>query len=488
MAAEVYSNSPDLSASFKSSDRETVQLAIGEGRTSAHSETSSSSYTKRELLFLISCLSAQFLSNVCQSLPAPFLPLLNENHNVESGVTGWVLGLLPLVQVFMSPVYGKSMAYVSPKTMLVSGLFILGIFTVLFGFLEYIPLPETSTSIQTVFLLLEIFIRMLQACGSTAVVISAMTLLTLKFSAKSSTILGYSSTAMGLGFMCGPAIGSGLYAIGGFIMVFASIGAILLIQSVMLIFFLQKNEISQSAESARDQPSVTQLLKSPRRLAYLALSAFVGVLWSSIEPIIEPELRQKYGLSEEISALTFLLASFTYTISSPLVGKALDSLSWLNARHLMVFGFVLHSINFFFMGPSPLLVLSGFTRPLWLLLLCLAVLGSGVAIGFVASMDEVVSIKSSDSEFEDNPALLKNTKAAVAGFWASAYAFGAFLGATLSGLVNAYTSFGVTITCYSIACGLAAALLVIVHSCKFLIRSQNNEPTNEEIQPLLRAS
>lgn len=71
--------------------------------------------------------------------------------------------------------------------------------------------------------------------------------------------------------------------------------------------------------------SVLSVLKDMKIIAAMVLGAYSGIIWSSMDPILEPELRNKYGLSQSVSALSFLLLSVCYAISAPIVGKSLDS-------------------------------------------------------------------------------------------------------------------------------------------------------------------
>ncbi|XP_067948325.1 MFS-type transporter SLC18B1-like isoform X3 [Watersipora subatra] len=434
-------------------------------------------YTKRELILLACCLSSSFSSNIVLGLPAPFLPHLNEYHNIQSDITGWVMGLMPLFQMPMSLLYGRLMVYIAVKSMLVGGVLSLGVSTVAFGMLKYYPLPSDDVSIQPGFLIIEILLRIMHACGSAAVIVSGLTLLTTTFPHNTPTVMGYASTAMGVGFMCGPAIGSGFFAIGGFSLTFAAIGAMLIIQSIVILCTAQAPESVGRKEG--DKPSVIKLLKNKTIFVDILLLTLVGVLWVSVEPILEPEIRNKYGLPDEISALIFLIVSLSYTVSSPLVGKAIDAVSWVTPWWMMAFGFVLHAVNFCFMGPMPLLVLLGFHRPLWLLIVTLAIMGIALAFGFVSGMNLIIP-----TEFEDenNEELKKNTKAMCVGFVTFAYSLGSFTGLTLSGVIAAYGSFGITMSCFAIACSVPATLIISTLTIKYV--RNRNKANQEETQPL----
>ncbi|XP_067937466.1 MFS-type transporter SLC18B1-like [Watersipora subatra] len=443
--------------------------------TTETNQVQTGSYTRTEWVVLAACLTAQFLSNVCASLPAPFLPYMDESHNVGSSITGWIIGLLPLTQIFVCPLYGKLVAYVKVRSMLITGLFVCGNFTIFFGMLDYYPLPERGDDqIDTSYVVLEVSLRIMQSLGSGAILIAAMTMLTTTFPTRTTTILSYSQMAVGLGYMVGPAIGSGLFAAGQFVTVFAGVGFILVTIAIISWFALPK-EADVRLQDNTSTVSYKTVLSDVNTISALILTAFVGTLFSCIEPILEPELREQYGLSVKISAIIFVINGLTYTASAPVVGKILDSWSWLNSLHLMVAGFLLNTINFLFMGPSPILV--GLYRPLWLMLLCLAIMGVTISFVLVPSLD-LLSFNSSKSETEFDAAKDKAIKAMLSGLWSSAYALGDFLGPTYSGIMTQYFGFACTMTSMALACFLAAILIILIKIC-------NRRRTDGETEPLI---
>ncbi|XP_067935471.1 MFS-type transporter SLC18B1-like isoform X2 [Watersipora subatra] len=351
------------------------------------------------------------------------------------------------------------------------------------------PVPDPSDKqVDTVYLILAIILRISQAMGSSAVFTAAMTCLTISFTEQTTTILSYSETVAGLGFMSGPAFGSGLYKAGGFLLVFTGVGGMLIVTSVVIGILLP--EAGGSMDTGNSKSALKLLMHNLNILLALLLTAFIGTLWASIETILEPELRTKYGLTQDLSALVFLILSVTYTITAPLVGKALDKLSCLNSLYVMVFGFLLHTVNFLFMGPSPML---GIERPLWLLLLTLGILGIALGLTIVPSLD-LLSFSDTESEnAEGNGGMDESSKALISGFWSSAYSFGDFFGPTFSGIVTRHGSFGLTMTYYAIGCFAVAVIIILCvfyrlfskrcHSCISSSYRESNDERRQLLHP-----
>ncbi|XP_067937505.1 MFS-type transporter SLC18B1-like [Watersipora subatra] len=440
-------------------------------------------WTKSEKRILLTCLISQFLSNLIASLPAPFLPSLDESHNIESNITGWIIGLLPLTQLFVCPLYGKLVNYVAVRTMLITGLLLCGCFTVLFGMLEYLPLPNpTNGNVDGMYLCLEIVLRIIQSLGAGAILVGAMTYLTVTFTDNTMTVLGYAQTACGMGYLIGPGVGSGLFKLGGFVAIFTAVGGCMILVGVIAWLILPRDDMAQTENDG--SASLRKILFNRNVIASLTLTAFMGTIWSSIEPILEPELREKYGLQEEVSALTFLLVSVTFTVGSPLIAIALDKLSWLTSLPLMMCGFLVNFVTFLFMGPCPLF--DGFIRPLWLMLVCLTFMGVGIALGMVPSLH---LLSFGNAEKSGKP-LGKSAKAILSALWSSAYALGDFIGPTFSGIMTEYINFAWTMTAYALACLLTASLISLVQLYNCVKKRKSRKSTangieNEETLPLL---
>ncbi|KAF6030710.1 hypothetical protein EB796_011009 [Bugula neritina] len=52
---------------------------------------------------------------------------------------------------------------------------------------------------------------------------------------------GYGETVIGLGVTCGPAIGGGLFKLGGFMTVFGGVGALIVMSTVLTWFLLPRD-------------------------------------------------------------------------------------------------------------------------------------------------------------------------------------------------------------------------------------------------------
>lgn len=109
--------------------------------------------SKREsLLFMGALIYANFTESACYSLIAPFFPKIAEEKGASPTVYGFIFGILEVVIVLTSPIFGKlvrlsinnhsfeliqlmcpQIAYISPNYFMKYGIFVAGLTMFLFG-------------------------------------------------------------------------------------------------------------------------------------------------------------------------------------------------------------------------------------------------------------------------------------------------------------------------------------------------------------------
>ncbi|KAF6030709.1 hypothetical protein EB796_011008 [Bugula neritina] len=411
-----------------------------------NTESKRFSYTREQKFILLAACTGNFFAFSCASLPSPFLPLLNESHNINSSLTGWIIGLFALIFLVVGPVCGRLMQLVKIHYIFILGMVVCGTMTILFGSLEYFPYPESnSQNLDVLFLVVQTILRIGQAAGAAAVAISSIVLLNTAFPENTITVLGYGETIAGFGTMSGPAIGSGFYKLGGFMAVFGVVGGLILGGSLLAWFLLPTDIVIKRKETSKY--SIWSILFNLSMMVALTAAMSTGIIWMSVEPILEPELRKEYGLTPDISALVFLLISLFYTITAPFVGKALNR-------------FVSN------------------IRPLWLMMLTLVVLGTSTAFIAVPSM-EIIFI--SGSRANGSEGLDPSTMVMISGVFMSFYSLGEFIGPVLSGIISQSTNFAWTMTVYSCICVGFALLMACKKIQEYFKRCKSNDANTETV-------
>ncbi|GAB1603034.1 MFS-type transporter SLC18B1-like [Argonauta hians] len=419
----------------------------------------------QKLLIAGICVS-DLLSSISLSIMAPFFPKEAENRGISISTSGWVFGVFSLTAVFMSVIFGRLITVVGTKFLFLSGLFFAGGCTMLFGFLNYLPNEPNNN-----FLILCFVLRIFLAVGCTAYNCSSFTIMSMEFPDDISTAFGITETFVGIGLAVGPALGGALYSVGGFFLPFVVVGTIFWCVVPFNFWLLSKRKDWK----VEHRNTVRPLLKSPMLIVMCFIIFMSSTVWAGLDPILEPHLRI-FSLSGSMVGLVFLLISVTYAISSPFWGKLSDTVE--DPKKLLIAGFFMIAFALLLLGPVPI---SGIPNNLlWLNLLCLALLGIFVSLTILPTYDMLLELA-----IENGLQKCSGTYGLVSGIWGSMYAFGEFVGPTLSAFLMDNVGFSWCTTYMAIGCFSAGMLLFCVKLFEECKEYSMNNLEIEERRPLL---
>ncbi|XP_062591163.1 MFS-type transporter SLC18B1-like [Saccostrea cucullata] len=412
-----YSSLPDAKQLSSATDVNNEYERVPEDDTSSTptSETTGFSFFalhRKQKAILCSICMADFLSYLCLSLLAPFFPQEASSKGVNDTISGWIFGVFALSQVVFSPFFGKMLPYVGIKFMFLSGLFLSGGCTLLFGAMAYVPVDDGPLTFVVLCFLLRVFLSV----GCTALNTACYTVCAKEFPDHIATVFGIGEVFVGVGFMSGPAIGGVLYGLGGFFTPFLVIGVLIIICVPVNWIILPPDDRFEQSESST---SSLTLLKSPSIIVASLAIIVASFIWSILDPTLEPHLRE-FDLGPELIGVLFLVMSAFYAISSPIWGWVADRCP--DNRLLMIPGFLFSAVGMALLGPSTLIGFEEDYNVLWLNILALIILGIAASLALIPTFDIYLYI-AEDLGFEDD----MNTYSLVAGLFGSMYAFGDFL-------------------------------------------------------------
>ncbi|CAC5383193.1 unnamed protein product [Mytilus coruscus] len=224
---------------------------------------------------------------------------------------------------------------------------------------------------------------------------------------------GITEVFLGVGFMSGPAIGGFLYGSGGFIMPFAVIGAIMFLCVPFNFWLIPAYTVVEKSSSSKI--SFWEMMKSPQTIINSFSTLVAAMIFSIVDPTLEPHLSGSLNLEADIIGLLFLLMAAFYAIMSPIAGWICDKLP--DNRGVLIPGFIISAVGMLFLGPSEILGLRDlFDDQLWLNIVSLIVLGIGSSLALVPTFDIYVSI-AEELGFGDDLGMYD----IVAGLWGSFY-------------------------------------------------------------------
>ncbi|KAK2182164.1 hypothetical protein NP493_364g01085 [Ridgeia piscesae] len=469
-----------------------------------------------------------------QSIPAPFFPEEATRRGLTATETGLVFGVFCLTLCVASPVFGKIMPSVGVRWLALVGQFVVGLSTIVFGLLHYIPLTDGSpvflscclltrivlavacAAINTAYFAIAaetfsdnqavVFVSSVFVFASSAVVFvssvfvfvsSAVVFVSSVFVFVSSVFVFVSSvfvfvssvfvfTACGVSFMIGPGIGGLIYEVvnvGGFVMPFVAVGVLLLVIMPSAVYVLPR-QLSQESPSEVADLTVGSLLRVPTIFITLLATCVSSMQWVLLDPTLEPHLRQFKLNSGDIGAI-FLLLSATYAISSPICGSIADRMD--NSCPLLIIGFFTTGIGMLLLGPSPELYVD--RHCLWLNLVAIALLGMALSFCIVPTYDRILTTAKRLSVTSQKGGPFTNYPL-VAGMWHSVYALGGFIGPVISSWSSHEFGFGWMTTGAATICFVMTIVLTVFYTYekmrdRKLAKAAANSRANNERQPLL---
>ncbi|XP_052085589.1 MFS-type transporter SLC18B1-like isoform X2 [Mytilus californianus] len=432
--------------------------------------------SSRHKLILISISLCSFLSYLCLSLIAPFFPSEAASKNVSNSVSGWIFGIFALTQFLISPVSGKLLPLMGLKFMYIGGLFIAAGCTVLFGILTYIDTGSDNIT----FIIYCFLLRIILAIGCCGLQTASFALVAKEFPDSVATVCGITEVFVGVGFMSGPAIGGFLYGSGGFIMPFAVVGAIMFLCVPFNFWLIPGDTVVEKSSSSKI--SFWVMMKSPKTIINSFSTLVAAMIFSILDPTLEPHLSGSFNLEADIIGLLFLLMAACYAIMSPIAGWICDKLP--DNRGVLIPGFFISAVGMLFLGPSEIFGLRDLLDDqLWLNIVSLIVSGIGSSLALVPTFDIYVSI-AEELGFDDDLGMY----GIVAGLWGSFYALGDFLGPTIGGTLLDIYGFPFCCTITAGACLFMVPLLLFSWLYDTRCCRQNSLKTNpiiSETTPLL---
>ncbi|XP_063708219.1 MFS-type transporter SLC18B1-like isoform X2 [Culicoides brevitarsis] len=372
-------------------------------------------FTRRQWMTLLIMGLADFCNAICVSLQAPFFPQEAERKGCIATEYGLVFGVFELVVMIVSPLYGQYLNKIGPKVLFNAGILTTSTSVILFGLLDRIPG-------HTAFITLAFVIRIIEALGNAAFLTASFTIIAKEFPNNVATTFASLETCFGLGLIVGPMLGGALYSVGGYFLPFVVLGLSLFITALLTLCILPHHKFSE--EEQERTASLFYVLKIPGvlicALAIAATSASIGF----ISATLEPHLRQ-FELGPVLLGVIFVINGGVYALTAPVYGWVLDKC--FNPKLATIMGTMLICVGFCFVGPVPFIQAK---TTLGLVITGLVLHGFGIAAVLVSSFTDALKTAVKHG-LPDNI----ETYGLISGLWTSTFAFGAFVGPSVSGFL-----------------------------------------------------
>ncbi|NP_001015938.1 MFS-type transporter SLC18B1 [Xenopus tropicalis] len=370
--------------------------------------------SKTQIFTLISTASLNFSSMICYSILGPFFPQEALKKGVSSTVIGLIFGCFAFFNFSTSLILGKHLVQIGAKFMFVTGMFVSGIATILFGMLD-------KTPDGPIFIALCFVVRSVDAIGFGAAMTASFSILAKAFPNNIATAMGCLEIFTGLGFVLGPPIGGLLYESFGYEIPFIVLGCVVLLMVPLNMFILPRYDAVPSKDS------FWALLTCPKVMlmcfTMVSLSTSLGVL----DPTLSLFVIDKFHLKVGYVGLVFLGLALSYSLSSPLLGLISDRFPGLR-KWILIIGNLGSAFCFFLLGPAPIFQIES---KLWMFVLMLLLDGFCIGLVGIPVYPEMLSC-AYEHGFEEG----LSTLGLVSGVFGAMWALGSFLGPTFGGYLN----------------------------------------------------
>jgi len=359
------------------------------------------------------------------SIMAPFFPKVAYEKGMSGTVSGFVFSCYALVVMISSPILGQILPRVGAKFMLMSGILAAGVASILFGLLNHL-----SDGLE--FTIYCFIVRSVEAIGAAAFSTASYTYIMYVFPDDIGTAFGITETCVGVGMSLGPAIGSGLFALGGYGLPFYALGGLILLNLPICWYIVRPIDPTASVneepkernhEHVRPPSSYWSLITIPQVAVISMVVVVVSQSQGFLDPTVEPHFRQ-YNLGTSFVGVVFLLMSFAYAILSPITGWIATKMD--NKYPLMIIGLLLSALGLVLLGPSWFIPM---TPNVWISTISMIILGFAYAVAFIPTFECILDL-AIEKGFGDNV----KTYSLVSGLWSSMYSLGEVSGPLFGGL------------------------------------------------------
>lgn len=385
-------------------------------------------------------VAAHLLFGCILGVFVPFFPTEAELRGISQTVIGGVFAIYALTIFLGSPIVSKLIPLVGASRMFNVGLGVAGAATLAFGVLDRIPSA-------TGFIISCYVMRVIEAVGTAAFYTASYTVVANKFPENINMLVGTAETMMAVGVAAGPAMGGGLYSVGGYGLPFYVLGGTILVVAIAsscLIPFVGGDE---------SRVRVWAMTKVAGRSTevWLNLVAVVtlAIAWTAMDPGLAPYVDRALGISPASLGLYFLLASGIYAIVGPVWGKLCDDIA--NNYIQMTACLVLGAVGVALISPQPLLHLPP-SHSLVALGLTMRELFIGGA--FIPTFGNMLRASQEAGLPEDLA-----TQAYVSGIMSSAWSIGNSAGPLAAGVLTDRFGYPITVSALSV-CALVLAVVL----------------------------
>ncbi|KAF0291113.1 MFS-type transporter SLC18B1 [Amphibalanus amphitrite] len=315
---------------------------------------------------------------------------------------------------------------------------ITGVTTVVFGALRHIVDPRLFAAAC-------LAVRLVEAAGTAAVSGCALTIIASQFPTRTSRAIALVTASQAVGMAAAPAIGSGLFALGGFSLPFYVTGAALLLVAAVNHWLMPV--VERCSRPAVPYLSLWRVFaKCPENWLCLLTVFHYSLVLLTFDTSVAPYADRTLGVTPSTLGLYFTVATTAFALTAFVWARVAET---SRRPHAFIgLGLLVVSASLLLAPPSPLLV--GLQPHWWLLGLGMTLMEAFFGGAYIPSFQLMLAAGVGAGLADD---LI--SQAFVSGVLWTAHSLGSVVGPPLGGLVVDQYGFPVMMT------GLSALVLVV---------------------------
>lgn len=327
-------------------------------------------------LHLVGLLLVNTLACSVYSIVAPYLPDEAKEKGLSSLVTGLILSGYAITALISSFILGKHISSLGKERVLRIGCFLEAFSTIGFS-----TLPSLS---PILFILLGFTFRLMQGLGAGCISVAILAIFASEYKENLQESLGLLQVTNAVGFLIGPLGSSGLYALGGFSVIFLTYGLIFLTILGLLCFIPHSPERDLSKTGTIP---IRKIIKDSEIAMYTLVMFAASTCLCFISPTLSIHL-MTFGVKEEFFGAIFAIPTISFAFTIMLIQKAT-----ISKQNIISIGVVLLIAGNLLIGPWNL------PHYLPITLLGLIVIGSGLSACNIIAFPMIVEL--SQKKFEE---------------------------------------------------------------------------------------
>ncbi|MBS7250791.1 MAG: MFS transporter [Candidatus Freyarchaeota archaeon] len=260
-------------------------------------------------ILIIVCLSA-FIDSLGYGIVVPFLPQYALSLGASDLDLGIIFSSYALVQLVTAVPFGLMSDRYGRRWFMISGMLLLGVASLVY------PLAQNVIMISAC--------RAVQGLAASATWSSAIALVADTFPGRDKgEKLGITTGVSGMGSIAGPMVGGALSDI-NFIYPFLLIATLSLASFIYMFFRLKTPRKEKLVEAPPYMETIKKALGIRNILIIIVINALTTIFWGFVEPLMPPYLSGRFSLSATQIGLIFGVASLSYAVCQPFVGRLSD--------------------------------------------------------------------------------------------------------------------------------------------------------------------